>query len=65
VLVAIREVDHEPDGHPDHEPEPYRLPHQAMWFVLLFLVLFMLAGKKVAATCDADHPIRADQCVIV
>jgi hypothetical protein len=36
-----------------------------MWFVLLLLLLFMLAGKKVAATCHADQLIRADQCVIV
>jgi hypothetical protein len=50
---------------PQYEPEPYRLPHQAMWFVVLFLVLFMLAGKKVAATCDEDPPRTASQCVIV
>jgi hypothetical protein len=45
--------------HPHYEPEPYRLPHQAMWFVILLLVLFMLAGKRVAASCDEDQLIRS------
>jgi hypothetical protein len=51
--------------HPHYDAEPYRLPHQAIWFVVMLLVLFMLAGKKVAATCDEGQLIRADQCVMV
>ena len=51
--------------HPQDDQEPYHLPHQAMWFVVLVLVVFMLAGKKVAATCDEGQlirPISASSC---